>query len=98
MGSAANAEPVFPPGSRVGLEPPAGLNLSKRFPGFEDPDRQAAIAILDLPGPADRFEYAVLYRHGVVTPARTYDFWDNNGGLNHLFVKGGYVLPSADSP
>lgn len=53
---------------------------------------------LDLPGAADRFEYAVMYRHGVVSPARTYDFWDNNGGLNHVVVKGAYSLPFAPAP
>ena len=48
----AAAEPVYPTGERIGLEPPPGLLLSKRFPGFEDPDRKVAITILDLPGPA----------------------------------------------
>jgi hypothetical protein len=47
---AANAEPAFPPGLRIGLEPQAGLTLSNRFPGFEDPDHKVAITILDLPG------------------------------------------------
>jgi hypothetical protein len=49
---AATAEPVFPLGLRVGLEPPGDLILSKRFTGFEDADRQAAITILDLPARA----------------------------------------------
>jgi hypothetical protein len=46
---AAHAEVVFPPGLRVGLEPPSGLILSKTFPGFEDIDRKVAITLLDLP-------------------------------------------------
>lgn len=37
---------------------------------------------LDLPGAADHFEYAVVYRHGVVNQAKTYEFWDNNGSAN----------------
>lgn len=45
----AVAEPVFPPGLRVGLEPPVGMSPSARFPGFEDTGRNAIIAILDLP-------------------------------------------------
>jgi hypothetical protein len=49
---AAYAEPVFPPGLRVGLEPQGDLIMSKRFPGFEDADRQVAISILDLPARA----------------------------------------------
>jgi hypothetical protein len=48
----ASAEPVFPPGLRVGLEPQADLIPSKHFNGFEDPDRHVAISILDLPARA----------------------------------------------
>jgi len=48
----ANAEPAFPTGSRVGLEPAVNLKLSTRFPGFEDPDNLVVVSILDLPGPA----------------------------------------------
>jgi len=48
----AAAEPVFPPGGRVGLEPPAGLTPSTRFPGFEDAGRGVLISILDLPASA----------------------------------------------
>jgi hypothetical protein len=51
-GAAASAEPVFPAGLRIGLEPQGGLTLSKRFPGFEDADHKVAISILDLPGRA----------------------------------------------
>jgi hypothetical protein len=50
--SGAIAEPVFPPGLRVGLEPPEGMAPSARFPGFEDTERNATIAILDLPASA----------------------------------------------
>ena len=46
------ADPVFPPGLRIGLEPPGDLTLSKRFPGFEDADRKVAITMLDLPARA----------------------------------------------
>jgi len=41
---------------------------------------------LDLPGAATRFEYAVMYRHGVVNGARTSEFWDNNYGQNYAIV------------
>lgn len=43
------AEPVFPPASRVGLVPPQDMILSKRFSGFENPDRAAAITIVEMP-------------------------------------------------
>jgi hypothetical protein len=48
----AAAEPVFPPGIRVGLEPAAGLKVSTRFPGFEDAERDVQVSILDLPAAA----------------------------------------------
>ena len=49
FGLAAMADPVFPPGLRIGLEPPVGLTLSQRFPGFEDADRKVAVTVLELP-------------------------------------------------
>jgi hypothetical protein len=48
----ASAEPQFPAGLRIGLEPQGDLTLSKRFPGFEDSARKVAVAILDLPARA----------------------------------------------
>jgi hypothetical protein len=54
----ACAETVFPPGLRIGLEPPGDLQPSTRFSGFEDFDRKVAISILDLPAGA----YAELER------------------------------------
>jgi hypothetical protein len=49
LGPAFGAEPVFPPGSRIGLAPPGDLKPSTHFPGFEDIDRKVAVTILDLP-------------------------------------------------
>jgi hypothetical protein len=46
--------------------------------------------VIDVDLPADgaaRFEYAVVYRHGVVNGAKTYEFWDNNGGGNYRVEK-----------
>jgi hypothetical protein len=48
----ATAEVSYPPGSRIGIEPPGDLKLSARFPGFEDIDRKVAISFLDLPAAA----------------------------------------------
>src|SRR6476620_5076293 len=48
------AETSFPPGLRIGLEPPGDMKPSTRLPGFEDPERNAIIAILDLPASAYR--------------------------------------------
>lgn len=43
------AEPVFPPGSRIGLEPPRDMTLSRRFSGFENPAKAAAITFVEMP-------------------------------------------------
>lgn len=52
VAAAARSDPMYPPGSRVGLELPGDLKPSTRFPGFEDTDRKVSIAILDLPASA----------------------------------------------
>ena len=46
------SEPVFPPGSRIGLAPPAELTLSKRFAGFENAAKGVAITFVEMPAPA----------------------------------------------
>lgn len=51
--------------------------------------------VLDIAGPATRFEYAVQYNHGVNGSATLYEFWDNNGGKNHVVIKGAYTKPVA---
>lgn len=55
---AFGAESVFPPGLRIGLEPPADLKPSTHFSGFEDIDRKAGVTIFDMPAAA----YAELER------------------------------------
>lgn len=47
------------------------------------PGRERWQIDVELPGSTDHFEYALVYRHGVVNGARTYEFWDNNGGGNY---------------
>src|SRR6266446_511931 len=44
------ADPVFPPGSRIGLVPPPGMAPSTAFTGFEDSDRHAVIVLSELAG------------------------------------------------
>lgn len=48
----AKAEPVFPPGLRVGLEPAGDLKAGPGISGFQDPDRKATIGIAELPAAA----------------------------------------------
>lgn len=49
---ASAADPVFPPGSRIGLVPPSGMATSNTFDGFADPAKDAAILITILPAAA----------------------------------------------
>jgi hypothetical protein len=46
------ADPVFPLNSRLGLVPPAGFVASTKFPGFENPNANAAILMIALPAEA----------------------------------------------
>ena len=46
------ADPIFPPGSRIGLVPPAGMVTADAFFGFSDPSKDAAILIAALPAAA----------------------------------------------
>jgi len=55
------ADPIFPPGSRIGLVPPPGMVTSHTFEGFEDPVKNAAILITTLPHEA----YAELEKTSV---------------------------------
>lgn len=52
--AACAAEPVFPPGSRLGLVPPHGMVLSKSFNGFENPPQASAITLVEMPPEAYR--------------------------------------------
>src|SRR5262245_56826361 len=45
---AGAAEPVFPPGSRIGLVPPPGMTASRAFQGFEDRARGAVLVVTEL--------------------------------------------------
>jgi hypothetical protein len=46
------ADPVYPPGSRIGLVPPPGMTLSQGFTGFEDRDNRVALVLVPLPAAA----------------------------------------------
>ena len=43
------ADVLFPLGSRIGFVPPPGFEISKRFPGFENPDTGSSIVVVTLP-------------------------------------------------
>lgn len=46
--AALAADPVFPPGSRVGLVPPAGMQPSQGIQGFEDQATHAMIFVTEM--------------------------------------------------
>ena len=46
------ADPVFPPGARVGMTPLVGLNKAKAFTGFETEDKGVKVLVTDLPADA----------------------------------------------
>ncbi len=46
------ADPIFPPGSRIGLVPPVGMVMADAFFGFTDVNKDAAILIAALPAAA----------------------------------------------
>lgn len=50
--SAFAADPVFPPGARVGMTPLVGLSKAKTFVGFETEDHSVKVLITDLPADA----------------------------------------------
>jgi hypothetical protein len=49
---ASAAEPIFPPGVRVGLVPPEGLAVAKNFPGFVSGDNSVRVMLTELPAAA----------------------------------------------
>ncbi len=51
-GLALAGEPVFPPASRIGIVPPDDMVPSRRFSGFENPERAAGISFVEMPAAA----------------------------------------------
>jgi hypothetical protein len=52
IGPALAAEPVFPPGNRVGMVPLVGLVRAKTFVGFETEDGSVKVLVAELPATA----------------------------------------------
>src|SRR5712675_3255710 len=46
------ADPVFPPGVRVGMTPLVGLSRAKSFVGFETEDESVKVLVAELPSEA----------------------------------------------
>src|SRR3954468_5427975 len=52
LSPAAAADPVFPPGVRIGMTPLVGLAPAKAFAGFETEDHSVKVLIAELPAAA----------------------------------------------
>ncbi len=48
-GAGSAAEVVFPPGSRIGLDPPPDMEVSERFAGFESRSKGVVITTVEMP-------------------------------------------------
>lgn len=46
------ADPVFPPGARVGLMPAEGLRMASDFSGFESADKKVKVGVAEIPAAA----------------------------------------------
>src|ERR1700735_2922769 len=46
------ADPIFPPGARIGMTPLVGLVPAKAFTGFETEDQSVKVLIAELPAAA----------------------------------------------
>ncbi len=83
------ADPIFPPGSRIGLVPPVGMVTSDTFVGFSDPSKDAAILIAALPAAAySRIEKTMdteaLRKQGISLDKR--ESMQLNAGKGFLFT------------
>ncbi len=72
---ASAAEALFPIGSRIGFVPPPGFQVSKRFPGFENPDDGGSMIVLTVPPQAvgeieSSLTPETVKRQGVIEDAR----------------------------
>lgn len=52
FGPAFAADPIFPPGVRVGMTPLVGLSRAKTFIGFETEDQSVKVLVTELPAEA----------------------------------------------
>ena len=92
LGASASfgADAQFPFGSHIGLVPPPGMVRSDNFPGFEDRERQAAILISQLPGPAYEQFLKAMNSGAIEIPgvsnAKARIMLIDGGGAGHLVV------------
>lgn len=87
----AGAEPVYPPGSRVGITPPAGMTPDAVGARFQDPQNGATLTVLELPGPAyeqiERGLFAANEPNVTLIKRETFGFAAGLGYLAEVEVK-----------
>src|SRR5260370_38596863 len=97
FGLAADAaEPVFPPGSRIGLVPPVGMVVSQLVQGFEDREQNPSVIFVELSSEAypeigKSFAVETLKAQGIDVQAREeFPLKDGHGFLviAHLAAAG----------
>lgn len=91
------AEPVFPPGSRIGLVPPDAMQASRRFLGFENAAKQASIAFVEMPAEAYEAVAADLTKETLKAQGVTLTGRETLklGGRDALLISGDQALGSA---
>jgi hypothetical protein len=78
---------IYPTGSRIGLEPPGGLIVSKTFPGFEDASANVKITLLDLPGQTyEAFEKSAFSDTSKTLTVEKREMFAFNGGIGFLIT------------
>ncbi|MBR0824838.1 hypothetical protein JQ596_04760 [Bradyrhizobium manausense] len=87
INSALAADPVFPPGARLGMVPLIGLNPAKSFPGFESDDQSVKVLVTELP--ADAYgEVANAFKANPTGPAGVKpDKIETSAGLAYFTVE-----------
>jgi len=89
----AFADPVFPPGSRVGITPPTGMTPDAVGARFQDLRNGATLTVLELPGPAyeqiERGLFATNEPNVTLINRESFGFAAGLGYLAQVEVKAG---------
>ncbi len=83
------AGPVYPPGSRVGLQPADNLAPAKEFPGFQSADQSARLVVAELPGPAFAEVESAVKNDQIPAGAPKPEAFETAAGTGYLTVESG---------
>jgi len=80
------ADPVFPSGARVGLEPAAGLSVAKDFLGFESEDKKVKVGVAEIP-PAAFTAVDTAIKEGKTTgPGAKPEAFETAAGMGKAYI------------